>query len=211
MKGFFKCLIVLLVIGLGVGGFFLYKNIKESARIKEAKKGWYVEVIHKEPINVREEPNTKGKIIGKAKVGGIYKAIDIKTDNSIYYWYKIILENGDEGWIASGKKIHWVNDANNKIDIATPEIKYYEDVYKVDSINDINYKHLEVVEDTDDYTITHKIYHEIKQSEFIDQYWILYTITDGAGKSSSKLQKIEFKENPPEEEVENFANYLAKK
>ena len=96
---------------------------------------------------------------------------------------------------------------NNPNDIATPVIKYYDDVYKVVSIDDINYKHLEVVEDTDDYEITHIVYHEVKKSEFIDQYWILYTITDGAGKSSSKLQKIEFEEKPDESEVTDFSEY----
>ena len=206
MRNFWLVLILLLVLVGSVGGYIGIKTLKENKRIAEIKKGWYVEIIHDEPINVREEPNSKGEKIGEVKKGEIYKAIDVKTDGNIYYWYKIEYKD-TEGWIASGKKIHWVKDNNNTIDIAVPYVKFKEDVYKVVSIDDINYKHLEVVEDTDDYEITHVVYHEVKPSEFIDQYWILYTITDGAGKSSSKMQKIEFEERPDESLVKDFLDY----
>ena len=48
------------------------------------------------------------------------------------------------------------------------------------------------------------IYHEVKEYDNIDQYWIKYTITDKAGKETSKMQKIEFKETPDESQVEDF-------
>jgi len=206
MKNFLTCVVLLLLLVGGVGGYFFIKNIKEEKRIEEIKKGWYIEIIHKEPINVRDKASTNGKSIGTVKKGEVYKVLDVNMDNSIYYWYKIEYKD-TVGWVASGKKIKWVEDVNNPIDIAVPVVKYYDDVYKVANIDDINYKHLEVVEDTDDYTITHVVYHEVKPSEFIDQYWILYTITDGAGKSSSKLQKIEFEETPDESQVKDFAEY----
>jgi len=206
MKKVAICFMFLIIIVGGVAGYFFIKDLKEKGRIEEIKKGWYVEITYKEPIRVRSIPSTTGEEIGTVKKGEVYKVLDINTKSSAYYWYKIEFED-TEGWIASGKKNHWVNDFNNPNDIATPVIKYHEDVYKVVSIKDINYKHLEIVEDTKDYKITHVVYHEVKKSEFIDQYWILYTITDGSGKSSSKLQKIEFEEKPDESEVLNFSEY----
>lgn len=207
MKKFFT---FLFIVVLGVAGYFGFKKIKNDKYIEEVKNGWYVEVIYNDPINVRDMPSTDGENIGKAKKGEFYKVLDIDTSKKIYNWYKIEYK-GEEGWIASGKKVHWVKDVNNPNDIAVPEIKYYENVYKVVSIDDINYKHLEVIEDTDKYEITHKIYHEVNPSEFIDQYWIEYTITDGAGKSSSKLQKIEFEEKPDESKVLDFYNDYKRK
>lgn len=203
MKKFFT---FILIVILGIGAYFIYKNIQNKKYIEEVKKGWYVEIIYDQPINVRDLPSTDGEILGKAKKGEVYKVLDVNTEGKIYYWYKIEYK-GEEGWIASGKKIHWVKDVGNPNDIADPVIKYYDSVYKVVSINDINYKHLEVIEDTDTYTITHKVYHEVNPTENIDQYWIEYTITDGAGKSSSKLQKIEFEERPDESQVIDFAEY----
>ncbi|MBE6156775.1 MAG: SH3 domain-containing protein [Firmicutes bacterium] len=204
-----KLFIFLLFVCLGAGGVFGYfyiKDLKEKERIEEIKKGWYVEIIHDDPINVRSIASTNGKELGKVYKGEIYKVLEINMESSAYYWYKIEFKD-TEGWIASGRKIHWVNDINNPNDIATPIIKYHEEVYKVVGIDDINYKHLEIIEDTNDYEITHIIYHEVKKSQYIDQYWILYTITDGAGKSSSKLQKIEFEEEPDESEVVDFSEY----
>jgi len=209
MKKLVVCLLfIFLVIG-AISGYFYTKNLKEKQRIEEIKKGWYVEIIHNDPINVRNTPNTSGKEIGKVNKGEVYKVLDVDMKSVSYYWYKIEFED-TVGWIASGRKIHWVNDVNNPNDIATPIIKYYDDVYSVVSIKDINYKHLEIIEDTSDYEITHVVYHEVEKTKFIDQYWILYTITDGAGKSSSKLQKIEFEEEPDESEVIDFKKYRQK-
>lgn len=206
MKKGIVCLLLICILVGGIGGYFYYKDVKEKGRIEEIKKGWYIEITYDDPINVRESASASSESLGKVNKGEIYKVLDINYESSAYYWYKI--EYGDiEGWVASGKKKHWVNDVNNPNDIATPVIKYYDDVYKVVSINDINYKHLEIVEDTKDYEVTHKIYHEVDNSKYIDQYWILYTVTDGAGKTSSKLQKIEFEEEPTETDVLDFDDY----
>lgn len=205
MKNAVICILIITVIFGGVGGYFIIGNIKEKARIEEIKKGWYVEVTE-EYIKVRQEPKTSSKELGKVEKGEIFEVLDINFESNSYYWYKINYD-GEEAWIASNKKKPWVNDVNNPVDIAVPVIKYYDDVYSVVSIDDINYKHLEIIEDKEDYEITHVVYHEVVPSEHKDQYWILYTITDAAGKSSSKLQKIEFAEKPNESEVIDFSEY----
>ncbi len=206
MKKFGLCLLLLLIIGGGVGGYFYIKDMHEKDRIEEIKKGWYIEITYKEPINVRESTDTQSKSLGQVNKGEVYKVLEIDTSKKTFYWYKIDFD-GKEGWVASGKKIHWVKDVNNPNDIAVPEIKFDSDDYYVNSIRDINYRHLEIIEDTENYEITHKIYHEVKPEENIDQYWILYTIVDGAGKSSSKTQRIIFAEKPDESLVEDFSNY----
>ncbi len=208
MKAVGKCLLILLLIVGGVGGYIYYKDYQNKQRLEEIKKGWYVEII-KEYINVRESADSYSDKLGEVKMGEIYQVIEVDTETDpSYYWYKISYKN-KEAWIASGKKKHWVKDYNNPIDIAIPIIKFYEDVYSVATIEDINYKHLEVIEDSDDYQITHKVYHEVKPYQNIDQYWILYTITDGSGKSSSKMQKIEFAIKPDESQVLDFNDYRA--
>lgn len=205
MKKFTVFLIVLILLGGGIGGYFLFKNIKEKARIDEIKKGWYVEITYDDPIKVRTEPSTNGKIWGEVKKGEIYAVYAVNLDNKSYFWYQIDF-NGNKGWVASGRKKPWVKDVNNPTDIQVPEVRFKENVYQVATIKDINYKHLEVIEDSDDYEITHEIYHEVNNSMNIDQYWIKYTITDGAGKSSSKVQKIEFEINPDEKLVKDFVD-----
>ena len=206
MKRFF--IFVFLVI-IGVLCYFGVKKVKHDKYVEEVKKGWHVVITYDQPINVRSIPSTDGDSLGKVKKGEVYKVLDINYEGKIYYWYKIEYKD-DVGWIASGKKNHWVDDVGNPNDIADPVIKYYDAVYKVVSIDDINYKHLEVIEDSSEYKITHQVYHEVNPTEHIDQYWIEYTITDGAGKSSSKLQKIEFEETPDESRVIDFSEYKRK-
>jgi len=205
MKNFVICLTIFVLIFGGIGGYFYITKTLKNKNIEEIKKGWYVEITN-EYINVRENAHTDAEIIGKVKEGEVYEALDMNFENSAYFWYKIDF-NGKEGWIASHKKKPYLKDYSNPKDIAEPYIKYYDDVYKVVSIDDISYDHLEVVEDREDYEITHVVYHEYVPSEYIDQYWILYTVTDAANKSSSKLQKIEFEEKPAESEVLDFIDY----
>ena len=189
----------------GVSGYFILKNMHNNAEIEDIKKGWYIEITYDEPINVRESAKTKSDSLGTVSKGEVYKVLDVDTSQSVYYWYKIDYK-GKTGWVASGKKNHWVKDVNNPNDIAVPEIKFDSDVYYVTSIDDINYRHLTIIEDTDNYEISHTVYHEIKQTEGIDQYWIVYTVTDGAGKTSTpKTQKIVFAEKPDESLVEDFS------
>lgn len=207
MKRFLLCLLVLLLIGTGVYFYFVFSGHQEEKKLEEIKEGWYVEITYKTPINVRETPSSDAKSLGKVQQGESYKVYEVDTESSnTYFWYKIDF-NGKEGWIASGKKNPWVKDHNNPEDIMTPQIKFEDDEVHFRTIDDINYKHLTVVEDKDDYEITHTVYHEVDKIREIDQYWILYTITDGVGKSSSKMQKIIFDVKPDEDRVTDFQLY----
>lgn len=205
MKNTFICILIVVILFGGVGGYFVFKNIREEKRLEEIKKGWYVEITN-DYINVRDDAHANANQLGTVNKGEIYEVLDMNFDNTAYYWYKIDF-NGKEAWIASKRRSPYVKDYNNPTDIAVPIIKFHDEVYKVVSIDDINYKHLEVIEDREGYEITHKIYHEYKPYEYIDQYWILYTITDAVGKSSSKMQKIEFEVKPSEDQVLDFADY----
>ncbi len=203
MKQFIRCLLFLGIIGIGVFLFFVFKNHETEKNLDEIKKGWYVEVIYNKPINVRKEADENSESIGKVNKGEIYKVLDVETEKSnIYFWYKIDFK-GKVGWIASGKRNFWVNDYNNPTDIVTPEVKFESNTYYVRSIDDINYKHLTIIEDKPNPVITHVVYHEKDK----DQYWILYTITDAVGKSSSKMQRIIFEVNPDESRVLDFLDY----
>ena len=202
MKKVWKILIVVLVIACGV---LIFLRIKEKKRIENIKKGWYIEITS-DYINVRNEPDRNSALLGKVKKGEVYKAVDFKESAGSLYWYKIEFEK-KEAWVGTSKTKPWLKDVNNPEDIATPYIKYFKDVYKVHSIDDIKYDHLKVIDDRNDYKIEHVVYHEVVPEDFIDQYWINYTVTDAAGKSSSKLQKIEFDIKPEENEVINFDDY----
>ena len=202
MKKFFIILIVILLLGGGVFGFI---KIRDHKKQEDIKKGWHVEITS-DYINVRKEPDRNSALLGKVEKGDIYKAIDFKEAKGSLYWYKIEFDKV-EAWVGTSKTDPWLKDVNNPEDIATPYIKYSDDVYKVHSIDDINYDHLTVIDDRNDYKIEHTIYHEVNKQEFIDQYWINYTVTDAAGKSSSKLQRIEFEVKPKDKDVENFDNY----
>ncbi len=203
MKGVLKCLIFLAVIGLGVFLYFTFTEVKEKKEEENIKNGWYIEIIYDKPINVRSEASAEAKSLGKVNKGEIYKVLDIDTESStVYYWYKIEYK-GKEGYVASGRKKFWVKDYNNPKDIMTPQITFESNEYYVRTIDDINYKHLTVYEDSTDYTISHIVYYEKEKN----QYWILYTITDKSGKSSSKMQKIIFEIAPSSDQVKDFREY----
>ncbi len=207
MKKFF---LTLLICGVIVGSAFfvkkLYDEKKEKERIAEVKKGWYVEILT-DYINVREKPDRYSYSNSKVNKGEVYEVITTDLNDPNLYWYQIKFKNGTKGWIANNTSGTYLKDHNNPVDIATPIIKFDENVYKVVSIKDINYNHLRVWDDKDDYKITHIVYHEVDETRGIDQYWIKYTITDGSGKYSSKTQKIEFENKPSEDEVTSFLYY----
>lgn len=205
MKKLFTILLILIFIVFGVYfGKKIYEQKKEEHRIEEAKKGWYLEVIT-DYISVRQEANRTSTKLGEIKKGEIYEVADYYVNkNSNFYWYEIVLKDGSYGWVANTKSGEYLKDYNGRMDVATPTLKYYEEEYKVISIDDINYDHLEVWDDRDDYVITHVVYHEVNKSMNIDQYWIEYTVIDGSGKSVSKIQKITFEKKPSESQVKDF-------
>jgi hypothetical protein len=221
-KNILLILIVILFI-IAIIIFAIKKSIsikEEEERISEIEEGWYIEVIT-DYINTRSDSSSYSTKLGKIKKGEVYPALECTTtstsgESSSYYWYKIQLEDGSEVWVANPKSARngekgYLIDHNNPNDIAKPYLSFKEDVYKVNSINDINYNHLELWDDKDDYKVTHVVYHEYRycdgtniNCEPKDQYWIKYTITDGVGNSVSKTQKIEFKNTPSESEVKDF-------
>lgn len=206
MKKFLVILIILLLIG---GGFFTYKyiqNKKEEARISEIKKGWYLEILTDE-LNVREKGSKNSNLLKTVKKGDIFKVLDVEVLGNNSFWYKIEYEDDKVGFVYNTKALNYLEDYNNPKDIASPILKFNENVYYVDSIDDINYDHLYVWDDKPNYEVTHKVYHEVGvdfNGKNIDQYWIQYTITDGVGNTDSKLQKIVFTNRPSEDQVYNF-------
>lgn len=209
MKKLFK---FILVIGIIVGIIFGIKKFTayqaEKKRIEEIKKGWYVEVNIKE-LNVRKDHDKYSASLGKVKKGNIFAVEDVYT-GGVMTWYKIEYHGeyaGEYGWIADDSKHTYLNDVNSPEDIYTPTLKFDDDVYYVESIDDITYDHLTVWDDKPDYKISHVVYHEVDKSEGIDQYWIRYTVKDASGKEISKTQKIIFQVKPSENKVTDFSEY----
>lgn len=209
MKNFFKFVLIIAIIAgvfFGVKWFINYNS--EQHRIAEIKKGWYVEVNIKK-LNVRQDHDKYSALLGEVKKGEVFTVLDVYT-GGVMTWYKIEYHGkyaGDTGWIANDSKHTYLSDVNSPKDIYKPTIKFDSDVYYVNSIDDINYDHLEIWDDKPDYKVTHKVYHEVKESEGIDQYWIRYTVTDKAGNETSKTQKIIFQIKPSENKVIDFNEY----
>lgn len=188
-----------------VVGFFAVKlilGVVENARIKKIKEGWHIEVVN-EYIKVRKEPNQISSELGEVKKGEVYKVDDYENHNG-NFWYHVEYEKGKWGWVANPLGKDYLNDTNNEDDIKAPTIKFNDAVYYVDSIEDINYDHLEVTDDKPGVVVTHKVYHEVNEEQNKDQYWILYIATDAVGKITKKVQKIEFNKRPDESQVEDF-------
>lgn len=140
-----KLKIIFTILILIVIGFFAVKFIlgfMEEARIKKIKEGWYVEVKI-ENLKVRKEPDRNSAILKEAKNGEVFKVDDYENHNG-NYWYHIEYEKERWGWIANPLGDEYLNDENNPEDIKSPTIKFFDKIYYVDSIDDINYDHLEV-------------------------------------------------------------------
>ena len=219
----------LIFVGLIVAVFVGYKvtnkvlsNIKEQKRIEEAKKGWYLEVITDDGLFVRKDHSRKADNIKdkngdnlKLKKGEIYKITDAYTKDTSFYWYQIQLKDSSYGWVANTKNGTYIKDYNGTLDVASPVLKYNDtaksspklqanDCYKALDIDHITTDHLIIWDDRDDYKITWVVYHEVVKSEFKDQYWIEWTVTDASGKSDSKVQKIVFETRPSEDKVTDW-------
>ncbi len=175
----------------------------ENKRLEEVKKGWHIEVVN-EYIKVRKEPDKNSSLLGEVNKGDIYKVDEYENYNG-NFWYHIEYEKDKWGWVANPLGENYLNDNNNDDDIKAPSIKFNDDIYYVDSINDIKYDHLEISDDKPGVSIVHKVYHEINEANNKDQYWILYIATDKAGKTAKKVQRIEFNETPDESEVLDFS------
>jgi uncharacterized protein YgiM (DUF1202 family) len=182
-------------------GFFAKSKIDAHFQEEELIKGWYIEITNSY-INIRKEPNAYSSLLGEAKKGDKYKVLKVNLDNLKYFWYYVQIDSKHKGWIASERKNMYLKDNNNPTDIAYPVLKFSDDTYYVSSIDDINYKHLEITDDKKDFKVTHKVYKETKEDMY--QYWIVYKVVDGAGHTVSKTQKIIFENEPKDSEVYDF-------
>lgn len=174
---------------------------------------WKVEITN-DYVNVRKDHSVYETQIDKVYKGDTYKVIEIYLDDPNYVWYKIELDGGSEGWIASGRNEPYVKEINNPnasseddyfVDYKKPILRFFEDTYKTESIDTITLDHLEIIEDSE-YEVTYEVY---KEEEPIDvpgpQYWIQYTVVDAFDNKTVKVQRIEFEITPPDDRVLDFS------
>lgn len=180
-----KFLTIILVIALVAGGGILYYKKKHNFNGK-----WYIEVIYTE-VNLRSKPDVFSNIVSSVKKGEKYLVEDINLEDNRFIWYKI-----KNGWVANPRVAHnYLNDYNNPNDIYSPTLKYNVSTYHAKDINSINYDHLECWDDKS-YTLSHQVYIDKNNETGEIKYWIKYTITDTAGRTASKTQRITFDTNP---------------
>ena len=184
-------ILIAIVVGFFAAKFVL--GVMEDARIKKIKEGWHIEIVNNY-IKVRKEPDRNSSELGEVKKGKVYKVDDYENHNG-NFWYHVEYEKGKWGWVANPVGKDYLNDTNNKDDIKAPTIKFNDAVYYVDSIEDINYDHLEVTDDKPGVTVTHKVYHEVNEEQNKDQYWILYTATDAVVRLLKRYKKLNLIKN----------------
>lgn len=199
-----KFIVTLLILGfIAVGGYYFYTKVYNKVEKIDPSKDFYVEVTN-EYINIREESKQLSNNLGRVKKGEKYLVYDVNTSDGSYIWYKIKYDKDKYGWIANKKGSPYLNEYNNPEDVSNPTIKILYLPYQAKNINSIGFENLEVWDDKGTPEITYEIYHEVKESEGIDQYWILYTVTDKEGKTAQKLGSIEFETKPSEYLVKDF-------
>lgn len=199
-----KFIVTLLILGfIAVGGYYFYTKVYNKTEKIDPSKDFYVEVTN-EYINIREESKQLSNNLGRVKKGEKYLVYDVNSSDGSYIWYKIKYDKDKYGWIANKKGSPYLNEYNNPEDVSNPTIKILYLPYQAKNINSIGFENLEVWDDKGTPEITYEIYHEVKESEGIDQYWILYTVTDGVGKTAQKLGSIEFETKPSEYLVKDF-------
>lgn len=199
-----KFIITLLILGfIAVGGYYFYTKVFNKTEKIDLSKDFYVEVTN-EYINIREESKQLSNNLGRVKKGEKYLVYDVNSSDGSYIWYKIKYDKDKYGWIANKKGSPYLNEYNNPEDVSNPTIKILYLPYQAKNINSIGFENLEVWDDKGTPEITYEIYHEVKESEGIDQYWILYTVTDEVGKTAQKLGSIEFETKPSEYLVKDF-------
>lgn len=199
-----KFIVTLLILGfIAVGGYYFYTKVFNKTEKIDPSKDFYVEVTN-EYINIREESKQLSNNLGRVKKGEKYLVYDVNTSDGSYIWYKIKYDKDKYGWIANKKGSPYLNEYNNPEDVSSPTIKILYLPYQAKNINSIGFENLEVWDDKGTPEITYEIYHEVKESEGIDQYWILYTVTDEVGKTAQKLGSIEFETKPSEYLVKDF-------
>ncbi len=218
MKAVKRLIIIGLILavlgGIAFGIYMGYKKFDEF--LHKDDDAWKIEIVI-DKVNIRSDHTNLEAKIGEAKKGVVYKVLEIYLEDDKFVWYKVSLGKDSEGWIASSRKEPYVKEINNPksldsdeaseeyfIEYNPPVVKYYEDVYEVDNIENITYDHLEITDESE-YTVSHEVYYEEKPKDSnIPQYWIQYVVTDKFGNTTKKVQKIEFQTKPKSSQVKDF-------
>ena len=201
-KGIFWFMVIVLLI---IGSLYIaYKTT-----LNKDNQLWKVEIVNTY-INVRDNNNLAATKIKSVKKGQEFNVISTYLEDSYYVWYEIEVDAYTKGWISSERNNPYVKEINNPnqideksyfIDYICPVIKYFDEIYYVSDIESISYDHL-TIEDTSEYEITSTIYFdEFPKDRAESQYFIKYKVVDSFGNVSSKIQKIEFIENPSIDQV----------
>jgi len=107
----FGFIVIALFIGALIGRVSYANDLKRKAK-KLENQVIYTITIDNEFINLRPEIDLDSDVIKKVYKGEQYKAVEYHEGNS-YNWYKVIYDEGQTGWLASGKKEPWVIIENN--------------------------------------------------------------------------------------------------
>lgn len=218
--------LIFIIIVFGGLGYYGYTKWQYAKAFK-------IEITIDE-INVREDHTLYSNKVGKVKKGQIYKVLDIYLKDNRYVWYQVKLQNDNYGWIATGRNNRYVKEINNpdsngdedyKADYAKPKIIFYENEITFTDLGSINYDHLNITDDSEcekvaakDFEkeknkhsetmyckISHEVYYEEEPKDSDEpQYWIKYIVTDEAGNSATKVQKIIFLDEPEPSKVKDF-------
>ena len=201
---------IILILILGALAFVGFKGYSDY---KTYSKAWKVEITNP-TINVRSGASATDTLLGVVKQGKKYVVLDINLEDDKYVWYKIEYQRAEYGWISSLRSSPYVKEINNpdigtgvnKTDYKAPVVRFYDEVYYTINLKSINYNHLSITDDSM-YEITHKVYfEETPVDRATHQYWIEYIVTDEFGNSTSKVQRIEFQNEPNPSEVLDFSD-----
>lgn len=110
MKKIIRTIILVLIIYFA--GFYTEK-ILEHNRVKKLKNSVIYEItVNVEKINLRKNVNLYDEPIKQVYKGERFKVVEYHEGNK-YNWYRVIYNDTETGWLASGKENSWVI-INNK-------------------------------------------------------------------------------------------------
>ena len=105
MKKIIKIALIVLVIYFS--GFYTHK-ILEQKRIAKLRSNVIYEItVNVEKINLRKSINLNEEPIKEVYKGETFKVVEYHEGNK-YNWYKVLYNEVETGWLASGKENSWV-------------------------------------------------------------------------------------------------------
>lgn len=105
MKKIIKIALIVLVIYFS--GFYTHK-ILEQKRIAKLRSNVIYEItVNVEKINLRKNINLNEKPIKEVYKGETFKVVEYHEGNK-YNWYRVLYNEVETGWLASGKENSWV-------------------------------------------------------------------------------------------------------